>query len=215
MYGANARLYDVPDYINRISSLLEYTGLGERRRDKVGTYSRGMRRKLGLARSILHNPAVLLLDEPSAGLDPEVQKMVRDLILNLAREQKIHIFLNSHDLDQVERICDRIAILQRGMVIACDSIKNLRSSSSEPGVEIILGEKENPDKAAGVIETVEDVERTIHTNGRIRVVFKQGRSPDLLPALVNAGIRVSEITRTSRSLEDIYLEIIHREERQK
>ncbi|MDD4465432.1 MAG: ABC transporter ATP-binding protein [Dehalococcoidales bacterium] len=210
-----ARLYEIPDRKNRVSSLLEYTGLDTRRKDKVGTYSRGMRRKIGLARSILHYPSVLLLDEPSAGLDPEVQKMVRDLILNLAREQKILILLNSHDLDEVERICDRIAILQRGRVIACDSIKNLRSASSEPGVEIVLDGEEDPDMAVRVIESVEYVERIALANGKIRVVFKKGKSPDLLPALVNAGIRVSEISRTSRSLEDIYLEIIHREERQK
>ncbi|MFA5451200.1 MAG: ABC transporter ATP-binding protein [Dehalococcoidales bacterium] len=209
-----ARLYDITDRQKRVSSLLEYTGLTARGKDKVGTYSRGMRRKLGLARSILHSPSVLLLDEPSAGLDPEVQKMVRDLILNLAREQKILIFLNSHDLDEVERICDRIAILQRGRIIACDSIKHLRSVSSEPAVEIALEEKEKLDNAAIIIKSIEHVAKTIISDGKIKVIFKSGKSPDLLPALVNAGIRVDEIKRTNRSLEDIYLEIIHREEKQ-
>ncbi len=209
-----ARLYDIPDRQKQILALLDFTGLLERRADKVGTYSRGMRRKLGLARSILHRPLVLFLDEPSAGLDPEVQKMVRDLILNLAREKKILIFLNSHDLDEVERICDRIAILQRGKIIACDSIKHLRSSSSEPAVEITLDEGEELEKAIGAIRTVKSVEKALPVDGKIRLVFNQEKTPDLLPALVQAGVRVNEIRRTSRYLEEIYLEIINREEKQ-
>lgn len=207
-----ASLYEVGCKDKRVSDLLDFTGLANRRNDKVGTYSRGMRRKLGLARAILHEPSVLLLDEPSAGLDPEVQKMVRDLILGLAKEQNILIFLNSHDLDEVERICDRIAILQRGRVIACDSISHLRRQSSEPTIEITLAASQPVPPAVEVIKTLDRLNHIVPDGQRITLTFKKQTSPDPLPALVNAGIKVEEVKKLNRSLEDIYLDIIHREE---
>jgi len=207
-----ASLYGVIYKEKRISDLFDFTGLTDRRNDKVGTYSRGMRRKLGLARAMLHEPSILLLDEPSAGLDPEVQKMVRDLILSLAKEQNMLIFLNSHDLDEVERICDRIAILQRGKVAACDSLTNLRRESSEPTIEITLAAGEPVTPALEVLKTVDHVNRIMPDDKRITLTFEKQTSPDPLPALVNAGIKVEEVKKLNRSLEDIYLEIIHREE---
>jgi len=101
-------------------------GLSDRRNDKVGEFSKGMRRKLALARAIAHEPEVLFLDEPSSGLDPEAQIMVRALVLQLSAEMGVTIFLNSHDLDEVQRICSKIAILQSGEIKAHDTVKNLR-----------------------------------------------------------------------------------------
>ena len=89
-----ARLYAVPDREPRIARLLDFAGLTARSRDRVGTFSRGMRRKLGLVRALLHSPDLLMLDEPSAGLDPEAQKMVRDLIVTLSTEAQITVFLS-------------------------------------------------------------------------------------------------------------------------
>ncbi|MBN1368664.1 MAG: ABC transporter ATP-binding protein [Dehalococcoidaceae bacterium] len=209
-----ASLYDVTSKEEQITGLLDFTGLANRCNDKVGTYSRGMRRKLGLARAILHKPSVLLLDEPSAGLDPEVQKMVRDLILNLAKEYNMLIFLNSHDLDEVERICSRVVILQRGKVVACDSLVNLRRQSSEPAVEITLAAGQPPQKAVDVLSTLDRVNRIVPDGNRVTVTFEKHAAPDPLPALIGAGIKVEEVKKLRRSLEDVYLEIIHREEKQ-
>ena len=96
-----AQLYSVPDMEEKIRNLLKFVGLSDRQNDKVGTFSKGMKRRLALARSIIHDPDVLFYDEPSAGLDPEAQKMVRDLILRLSGEKGRTIFVNSHDLERL------------------------------------------------------------------------------------------------------------------
>ena len=106
-----AQLYDVSNRKEKIEDLLRFVGLYGRN-EKVGFFSKGMIRKLAIARAIINDPEVLFLDEPSSGLDPDAQRMVRNLILELSKEGKT-VFLNSHDLDEVQRICDRIAILQR------------------------------------------------------------------------------------------------------
>ena len=116
------RLYEVPDPGERTRELLEYVGLSDRADDLVGIFSTGMKRKLGLARAILHKPEILFLDEPSSGLDPEGQKMVHDLIVDLSR-QAMTIFLNSHNLDEVSRVCSKVAILHRGTIRADDSVE--------------------------------------------------------------------------------------------
>ena len=138
-----AQLYGVADRGNKIEDLLKFVGLHERKDDKLGTYSKGMRRKLALARAIVSSPKVLFLDEPASGLDPEAQKLVRELILRLSKEQGIVIFLNSHDLDEVERICSKVAIIQNGAIKAYDSVENLRSNSGRPIVRLTLNEDED------------------------------------------------------------------------
>ncbi len=131
-----AQLYGISDRKGRLKQLLEFVELYERRNDKVGDFSTGMKRKLALARSLIHEPDILFFDEPSIGLDPEAQRMVRDLILRLSKEEKRTVFLNSHDLDEVQRICTRIAILQKGKLKAYDTVENLRRKFSKPVVEI-------------------------------------------------------------------------------
>lgn len=116
-----AQLYGLSDSIERkrrIEELLDFVGLSNRKKDKVGNFSKGMKRKLGLVRAMIHNPDILFFDEPSSGLDPEAQRMVRDLILRLSTEEKRTVFLNSHDLDEVQRVCTKIAILQDGEIKA-------------------------------------------------------------------------------------------------
>lgn len=100
-----ARLYRVTHREERITELLSFVGLSESRNQMVGVLSTGMKRKLGIARAILHDPEMLFFDEPSSGLDPEAQHMVRELILELSRRESITIFLNSHNLDEVSRVC--------------------------------------------------------------------------------------------------------------
>ncbi len=207
-----ARLFMVDNRQNKIKRALEFAGLTERMNERAGTFSKGMRRKLGLVRAILHDPEILLLDEPSAGLDPEVQKMVRELIMNLAKEQNMLILLNSHDLDEVERICDRIAILQRGEIVACDSLESLQHNSKEPSCEITLSGTQQASAAKSVLSTLEYVTRINVNEKRVTVSLNQDRVSELLYKLVSTGIKVEEVKRISRSLEDIYLEIIHREE---
>jgi len=207
------RLYRVLGLDARIDRLLEFAGLVERRNDKVGTFSRGMRRKLGLVRALLHSPDLLMLDEPSAGLDPEAQKMVRDLIVTLSSESNITVFLNSHDLDEVQKICGRVAIIQAGRIRVCDTLKTLQSSSGAPGAEFVLADGSRVPEAAALLKASEGVSDVQTRNGSLLVYLDEERaSPRLLALLEENGIRVEELKRSKRSLEDIYLDIVHRED---
>ena len=109
-----------------IERLLKLLGIWERRDDLVGTFSKGTKQKIAIARALIHDPKVLFLDEPTANLDPEAAKTVRDFILELKKEKRT-IFLNTHNLDEAERLCDRIGILKTRLV-AVDSPKNLERS---------------------------------------------------------------------------------------
>ena len=209
-----AQLYRIPDRAQKVASLLQFAGLSDRKNDKVGKFSKGMKRKLALARAIIHEPSVIFLDEPSAGLDPEAQKMVRDLILQLSGEERITIFLNSHDLDEVQRICSKIAILQRGEIKAYDTIDNLRGKFTKPVVEITLPNNGEVGKALGLVSALDYVaDCNRHDDGITVTLSKSEMSSRLLSFLVEKGVKVEEIKRVSKSLDDIYLEIVRQEER--
>lgn len=210
-----AQLYDVSDRQGRLKELLEFAGLYERRTDKVGDFSTGMKRKLALARSLIHEPDILFFDEPSTGLDPEAQRMVRDLILRLSREEKRTVFLNSHDLDEVQRICTRIAILHRGTIKAYDTVENLRRKFSKPVVEIVLADNEEAERALQIISSLDFVSDCEREDARITVVLKEKSSSTLLNTLIREGIKVEELKKVEKSLEDVYLDIVHQEERGK
>ncbi len=209
-----ARLYDVPARGQRIAALLESSGLAGRADDKVGEFSRGMKRKLGLARAIMPDPEVLFLDEPSAGLDPEAQKTVRELLLRLAREQGTTIFLNSHDLDEVQRVCTKVGIIQKGHLRACDTVENLRGDAARPVVEVTLSRQGEAEKACHLLEPLDYVTDCRVQDGRVYATMAAGTSPShLLRFLVEKGVGVEEVKRVTRSLEDIYLEIMRQETR--
>jgi len=210
-----AQLYGLSDRIERkrrIRELLESVGLSDRINDKVGRFSKGMRRKLALARAIVHEPEVLFLDEPSSGLDPEAQIMVRDLILQLSEEMGVTIFLNSHDLDEVQRICTKIAILQSGEIKAHDTVKNLREKMGKPRVEITLSDSKDAEKALNILNSldfvsVSDCERD---DSRITAVIRNEKSSTILSVLMRNGIVVEEIKWVTKSLEDVYLDIVQK-----
>ena len=187
-----ARLYDVKDRERKIRELLEFTGLAERRNDPIGKFSRGMRRKLGLA--------------------PEAQKIVRDLIRHLSRE-KITIFLNSHDLDEVQRICSSVAILQKGEIRIHDSMENLKKRMATPVVQIIMSSEEAAEKALSLLRSLDFITECSRQKREISASMDGGKTPSaLLSLLVENGLEVEEVKRATRSLEDLYLEITHPEQ---
>ena len=122
-----ARLNRIPDKVSakKIDELLEEVGLFGEARKKVGTYSKGMRQRLGIAEVLIKEPKLIFLDEPTIGLDPDGTNRMLDLIHSLSREKKITIFLSSHLLDQVQRICDRVGIMIKGNLVAIGPIQEL------------------------------------------------------------------------------------------
>jgi ABC-2 type transport system ATP-binding protein len=173
-------------------------GLSDRIHHKVGSYSHGMRQRLALAQALIPEPRILLLDEPTDGLDPEGIKWFRDFILGLREERGTTVLFNSHLLAEVEQMCDRVTILREGLLVHEGSLRSLREEA--PVYEVDL---EPWDRAA----------RFLHLNGvQILGPGKVALPPELEPAimvaaLVGSGIRVSAFAPVRRSLEDLYLEI--------
>lgn len=130
-----ARLNRIPDKVSakKIDELLQQVGLLEEAKKKVGTYSKGMRQRLGIAEVLIKDPKLIFLDEPTIGLDPDGTNRMLDLIHNLSREKNITIFLSSHLLDQVQRICDRVGIMIKGSLVAMGPIQEL--AKKKLGVE--------------------------------------------------------------------------------
>jgi len=137
--GFHTRVYGLKSSVERnerIKEVLVLAGLYEARDVRVGYFSRGMRRRLALARALIHSPDVLFLDEPSLGLDVEGQALVRGLVTKLSREEGVTVLYTSHDLNEVERVCSRVALLVGGRIVASGTVESLVSEFSKPLVEV-------------------------------------------------------------------------------
>jgi ABC-2 type transport system ATP-binding protein len=180
--------------------VVERVGLTKRVHSKVRTYSHGMRQRLALAQALLPEPEVLLLDEPTDGLDPEGIKWFREFILNLRDERGMTVLFNSHLLAEVELMCDRVAILREGRRVFEGSVKGLQDDTSVFEVEM-----EPWGIACGIIH---------HMGGDVlsntRISMKPGLDPaTLVESLVKAGVRIRAFAPVRRSLEDVYMEILN------
>jgi ABC-2 type transport system ATP-binding protein len=207
-----ARLYGVPesDRVEKIERLLRFAGLSDRRNEKVGRLSTGMKRKLGLARAMIHDPEILFLDEPTSGLDPESRIIVRDLILRLSEDEGMTVFLNTHDLAEVEKVCSNAAILEGGRIRACDTIVSLRKSHDKPVLEITLVDTGCAERTLDLL-TSQDHAYDCERDDRTVTLTLNGESPStVLAMLVTNGIAVEEVKNATKSLETVYLDIVRR-----
>jgi ABC-2 type transport system ATP-binding protein len=190
---------------DRIEYLLTMLGLWERRDSRVGTFSKGMRQRLALARALIHDPPVLFLDEPTANLDPEAAKTVRDFLLELRRDKRT-ILLNTHHLEEADRICDRVGILDAGL-IAVGRPEDLRQSLWVPKTVVHVDEVTAP-----VIQAVRSLGLSVvevaGTSITVAVSDPAQQNPDLVAAIVAAGGRVQLVTEIVPTLEDVYLTLV-------
>jgi ABC-2 type transport system ATP-binding protein len=181
-------------------AVVDRVGLSKRIHSKVRTYSHGMRQRLALAQALLPEPEVLLLDEPTDGLDPEGIKWFRDFILNLRDERGITVLFNSHLLAEVELMCDRVAILREGKRVFEGSVAGLQDDT--PVFEVDL---EPWGTACGLIHSAGG---EVLSNGRISL--PQTMDPaQLIEVLVRTGVKVRAFAPVRRSLEDVYMEILN------
>ncbi len=207
-----AELYEVPDPEAAVSKYLSVLGLWERRLDPAGSFSKGMRQKLAVARALLHEPPLLFLDEPTAGLDPEAAKLVREFIEELKREGRT-IFLTTHNLDEADRLCDRVGIFNQRL-LAQGAPSTLRTQ--------LFGRKSvfhlaavNPDwlplilAQRGVLG-VEEIENKI----LVRSEDPERDNPEITRALVNAGADIRFIGELRQPLETVYLDLLHQKSEQ-
>jgi ABC-2 type transport system ATP-binding protein len=189
----------------RIEYLLKMLGLWEKRNQASGTFSKGMKQKLAVARSLIHDPQVLFLDEPTASLDPEASKTVRDFILELKKEKRT-IFLNTHLLDEAEKICDRVAILNTRLV-ATGTPQELRRKLSGRKIKVQLQRVDNVIVAA-VKKVGFQVSEITDNSLVIDVSDPEKENPTILKAIEAADGHVLFVTEIGSSLEDVYLKLV-------
>ncbi|MDG7009629.1 MAG: ABC transporter ATP-binding protein [Nitrososphaerota archaeon] len=189
----------------RIRYLLEMLGLWDKRGAAAGTFSKGMKQKLAIGRALINDPEVLFLDEPTANLDPEAAKTVRDFILELKKERRT-IFLNTHLLDDAERICDRVAILKTRLV-ATGSPRDLRRSLTGRKVKVQLQRVDDAIVSA-VKSTGYEVGEVTSDSFVVDLDEPEKENPEMLSSVQGAGGKVVFVTEVGSSLEDVYLKLV-------
>ncbi len=202
------RIYRIsePDRGARIDRLLEEFSLSESRRQRIGEFSKGMRQKLALARTLLHRPPVLLLDEPTSAMDPESAHMVRDAIHQLRTDDRA-VVICTHNLVEAEQLADRIAIIRRGKIIAKGSPRELKRTFLGPP-EYQATTLDSPN--GQVYHLPPGVTLTETGDNWIRFTSEEGeaRNPETLQMLLSQGVQVASLAEVPRSLEQVYLQAV-------
>jgi ABC-2 type transport system ATP-binding protein len=184
---------------DRIDQILDKVGLSEAASRKAGSFSTGMKQRLGLAMAMLHNPELLILDEPTNGMDPAGMREVRDLLRALA-DQGVTVFLSSHLLHEVEQVCDRVAVLNKGVVVAEGVVSNLLG-----GEEVLRVKVDSPARAAQALARIPGAV-DIQPNGHY-VTLRGAPAREVVSVLVAEGIIPEEITSERPDLESLFLEL--------
>lgn len=194
----------VPDLPKtRIDEVLELVGLSKRSKDKVKTYSLGMKQRLGIARALLHRPSLVILDEPTNGLDPQGMIEVREMIARLAKDEGITFFISTHLLHEVEQVCNKVAIIQNGRLLAQGSVQGLLSTEHEV-VRVCTSRPEAAKDLLGNLPFVKLVE--LSAEG-LTVQLEKGSSAQLNLSLVSKNIPVEYLIPEHQSLEKFFLEM--------
>lgn len=184
----------------RMNEVIDLVGLQERIHDKVKTYSLGMRQRLGIAQALLGRPKVLILDEPTNGLDPAGIREMRQFIRFLAEEEGLSVLVSSHLLSEIQLMCDRVAIVSKGKIVTTDTVQTLLSNR-----ERIVWKVAPLDKAIEVLSGEANVE--VREDGFISTEYDEVKAGEWNQMLVDAGVMVSEMNRKLPVLEELFLEL--------
>lgn len=187
----------------RIEEVIKLVGLQQRIHDKVKSYSLGMRQRLGLAQALLHNPKVLILDEPTNGLDPQGIREIRDYLKKLAREEGMTVIVSSHLLSEMEMMCDRFCIIQNGKLV---DIQNVHEES-DAEIKSIAIDVSPLDKALSIVKDgTFDVYAEI-VNGKLQLKLDKTQVPHIVKALVLQDCEIYSVENVTVSLEEKFLQI--------
>ena len=191
-----ANLYkNIPD--GRVEDVIELVGLNNRIDDKVSKYSLGMRQRLGIAAALIQSPNLLILDEPTNGLDPEGIKEIRDLLKKLVRKEKTAVLISSHNLLELETICTDVCIIQKGEIVTINSMKDIKKTSRENYLITL-------DKTTGIKKIFkQDVE--IVDEDVIRLYKTKEDIPNVINTLIENNYNIYEIVKDKQSLEEAFL----------
>jgi ABC-2 type transport system ATP-binding protein len=201
------KIYDLPNVQRKesIQRFLEMLDLWDKRNVQVGTFSKGMKQKLAIARALIHDPQVIFMDEPTANLDPEAAKTVRDFILELKKEKKT-IFLNTHNLDEAQRICDRIGILNTKL-LSTGTPEDLERAVK--GRRTVIELEQVRDATVNALQKLSLTNLTIEGN-KIMFDTSDTEKPNwtVVEAIVLAGGHVNSVNVAGSTLEDVYLKMV-------
>ena len=210
-----ADIYGVSDAGTQIDNVLKLVGLDDRADDRIGTYSKGMRQRLSLARAMVHDPEVLILDEPTAGVDPTGQIEIRKILLDVARKEQKTVLLSSHNLDEVQRICNRVALIDRGEIKLYGELEDLRQKMGRSGVVV--------ETSGGITDAVlEELKKQPKLGFRdisgTSLFFtpeeRAAEVSDIIGFLAGHGVRIEQAGRREVSLEELYASILKEVEQQ-
>ncbi len=203
-----AKLYHVPTKVakERITEALGLVGLTDAAKRKVETYSGGMRKRLELAEGLIHHPKVLFLDEPTLGLDVQTRVVMWDYIKKLRDEHKITMFLTTHYMEEADALCDRIAIIDHGKIVALDTPSNLKDSLGGDIIELEFNRKTNDRiKTLSSLPQVKDVKK-IGDMYRIKVSKGEEALPKIMENLLKMNLRIGRVSLVKPTLDQVYLE---------
>lgn len=200
------------DALRKATELLQIVGLASHQDKKTGTYSRGMRQRLGLADVLIKNPEVIILDEPIMGIDPSGVKEFLDLIVRLSKQEGITVLFSSHQLYQIQQVCDRVGLFVSGKLIASGTMESLsRKLSGDTPFSIEIGvdlPDKNKAKSAGdirkILSTVDGIQDVRYESNRFYAGSDRDLTSELATALINKGYRLSHLSRKEYGLDDIY-----------
>lgn len=201
-------LRGVPEVEDRVDEVLGMVGLGDRANGYIGNLSKGMRQRVGLAQALLHRPEVLILDEPTIGLDPGQVVEVRELIREIGKERTV--LLSTHLLNEAQNICDRVLIINKGKIVAEDTTENLQARliGAERVIIRVRGEADDElAKTIKLIKGVRDVE--LKNDGSVEFEFASGKDlrPEVAKQIIKSGYDLLELRPLGMSLEEIFLEL--------
>ncbi|HEY4706902.1 MAG TPA: ATP-binding cassette domain-containing protein [Thermodesulfobacteriota bacterium] len=204
-----SRFYDLPkkERRERIDELLSMVGLKERSGDLVATYSGGMRRRLEIARGLVHKPAILILDEPTIGLDPQSRHVVWELLDKFRKGDRLTILLTTHYMEEAESLCDHVAIIDYGRIVALDTVPGLKKAIPQKDVVELTVAGVDMEKAVERAKSLPKVTSAAYKDDSILVSSDHGAEiiPEVVEALRGMGARVTRVTLKEQTLEDVFI----------
>lgn len=189
-----------------VEELIDLVGLKDRIDDKVRKYSLGMKQRLGLATALIGNPKLLILDDPTNGLDPSGIIDFRDVVKKAARERGMAVFISSHILSEVQNLCDRVAFINNGVI---KSVEDIHDNSMETELDsLTLVVSSNKEQAVKVLKDIGFVNSSTVIDEEIHIIVETGKTTELLKVLLKNNVLVEEIYKNRKGLEQRYMELV-------
>ena len=200
-----AKIYKSVDE-TRINEVIKIVDLERAIKDKVKTYSLGMKQRLGIAQALLHRPKLLILDEPTNGLDPAGIKEMRQLLRKLSLETGLTVFVSSHILGEMQQMCDRVGIIHKGKIVTVKSVEELLNMTQKGNRTVLILESDNNKKAASLLTNI-NISNNLLGDG-VHIETTKDRVPEVVTTLTSEGIAIFAMDRQeTQSLEDVFMKL--------